>query len=134
RTRCGCYVHAGSAWCDQALVESANADPFVEVSAIVIEAHCLRLREAREHRAAQFAGIAVAIGVQGPARFPRIDPDGQRARIGYRLLAGTNQLVRLPRENVDAVARQECQCFLDRPLRLRAGHLPTSRLKKYEPL
>ena len=50
--RGGRQCHAGIALHGEPIVESADTEPFVEAGAIIVEAHCLRLRETRKHRAA----------------------------------------------------------------------------------
>src|SRR6516164_1008857 len=51
-----------------------------EIVPVVLEAHGLGLDEASQHGAADFARVALAVGIERPAPFPGVDPHRERAR------------------------------------------------------
>ena len=64
---------AGIALRRQLRVERARLLALREVVAVIVEAHGLGLGEPLEHDAADLARVALAIGVERPARFPAVD-------------------------------------------------------------
>src|SRR6516164_10632818 len=80
--RCGgCgEADAGVALRRQLGVERAGLVALREVFPVVVEAHGLGLGKAGEHGATELARVALAVGIERPAPFPRVDPHRERAR------------------------------------------------------
>src|SRR5438132_1339031 len=67
-------------------IDAAVALPACYRGAIVGQRHCLGRGETLERRLAELAVVAVAIGVERPPSFPRVDRARQLCRVGDRAL------------------------------------------------
>ena len=92
---------------------------------VIVERHRLGLGEPIEHDAAELRCVALAIGVERPARLPRVDLERQRPRRRDRGLHRGDLGVELPRRSRSAVLSRASASSMARlaPRRIRRSRV-----------
>src|SRR5262249_15268269 len=101
-----------------------------KVFSILIEGHALGLSKPVEHGPAQLIRVPLAIGVERPTRFPRIDAHGEWTRVFDRSGDSSDLVMRLARYDLDPGGFDPLQGFGHGSLRARRHRGPAGRLEE----
>ena len=88
-----CQRQACIAFFSQLRIQASHILAFCYCGAVLVDGHCFSLAQSFEHREAHLGGIAVTIGIQGPAHLPGINRVRERSRVDDGFFEGSDSTV-----------------------------------------